>query len=108
MIAGSDKMILWNDLDYSEPIKVYDKGIMISESAENRLKKLVGYRTGDMWAPQVDRTEALLAAARHFVACIQDSTKPITDGECGLRIVRILDAATESLTRHGQEVALVG
>src|SRR5581483_11227529 len=90
IIGGSEKMVLWNDVDAGEKVRIYDKGIMINESAESLLQKRIGYRTGDMWAPQIERTEALATAARHFIACIESGKVPITDGRAGLRVVRIL------------------
>ncbi len=106
IIGGSEKMVLWNDVDPGEKIRVYDKGIMVNESAESLLQKRIGYRTGDMWAPQLDRTEALATAASHFVSCIQTDKQPMTDGRSGLRVVRILEAASRSLQARGQVVEL--
>lgn len=106
IIGGSEKMVLWDDVDASEKVRIYDKGIMINESAESMLQKRIGYRTGDMWAPQIDRTEALATAVKHFVGCIQTGEAPLTDGRAGLRVVRILEAASRSLKERGQVVEL--
>lgn len=106
LIGGSEKMVLWDDLEPSEKIKVYDKGIMVSQTSESRLQRLVAYRTGDMWAPQLDRTEALQVEVRHFLDCIRDGNIPRTDGESGLRVVRVLEAASRSLGQRGQQVAV--
>jgi predicted dehydrogenase len=106
LIGGSQKMIVFDDLDPSEKVKVYDKGITVNDNAENVYQMLVGYRTGDMWAPQLDTTEALRTEGLHFIQCIQQGDRPITDGEAGLRVVRILEAATQSLKKQGRLVEL--
>lgn len=106
LIGGSRKMIVYDDLEPSEKIKVYDRGITVNSSAESVYQLLIGYRTGDMWAPQVDTTEALRTEALHFAQCVREGACPTTDGEVGLRVVRILEAATESLGKRGHLVDL--
>jgi predicted dehydrogenase len=106
IIGGSRKMIVYNDLEPSETIKVYDKGITINDRADNVYQMLVGYRTGDMWAPQIDGTEALRTEAIHFLRCIEGAERPLSDGQAGLQIVRILEAATRSMQNRGQPVEL--
>jgi predicted dehydrogenase len=106
LIGGSRRMIVYDDLEPSEKVKVYDKGITVGSNAESLYKLFVGYRTGDMWAPQLDMTEALRIEAQHFVRCIEDRVPVITDGECGLRVVRILEGATQSLAERGRLVDL--
>lgn len=106
IIGGSEKMVLWDDVDAGEKVRIYDKGIMINESAESMLQKRIGYRTGDMWAPQIDRTEALATAVKHFASCIVTGKQPITDARAGLRVVRVLEAASRSLKARGQVVDL--
>jgi predicted dehydrogenase len=106
LIGGSRRMIVYDDLEPSEKIKVYDKGITVANNRESLYKMLVGYRTGDMWAPQLDMTEALKIQATHFVRCIEDRVPVITDGEAGLRVVRLLEAATQSLAERGRLVEL--
>lgn len=106
LIGGSRKMILYNDLEPSEKIKVYDKGVMVSTNSESLYQILIGYRTGDMWAPRLDHTEALRTEVQHFVDCIRETKRPVTDGESGLRVVRILEAATESMKAAGRLVTL--
>jgi predicted dehydrogenase len=107
LIGGSRKMIVYDDLEPSEKVKVYDRGIIVNNETDSVYAMLVGYRTGDMWAPQLDLTEALRTEAQHFVHCIENGCTPITDGEAGLRTVRILEAATESMANRGRPVALV-
>ena len=104
LIGGTQKMIVYDDIEPSEKIKVYDKGITIDSDDEEVYQTLVGYRTGDMWAPQIDLTEALKTEAQHFVSCLEDGKQPITDGGAGLRLVQVLEAASESLARQGQMV----
>ncbi len=102
LIAGSRKMIVYDDLEPSEKVKVYDKGITVDGSEENLREVLIGYRTGDMLAPRLDGTEALRTEAAHFVECVSCGRSPITDGQAGLRVVQILEAATRSLAGRGQ------
>lgn len=106
LIGGSKKMIVYDDLEPSEKIKIYDKGITLSNSSDQLYESLVGYRTGDMWAPKLDSSEALRAEAQHFIDCIRTGEKPITDGECGLRVVEILEAATASMADRGRTIEL--
>jgi len=106
MIGGSRQMIVYDDMEASEKIKVYDKGITVTSSPEAIYKTLVGYRTGDMIAPQLDFTEALRTEAQHFAECIEHGSTPITDGHAGLQVVRILEAATQSMRDRGRLVEL--
>jgi predicted dehydrogenase len=115
LVGGSRKMIVYDDLEPSEKIKVYDKGITVngdqagngSGNGNARYQMMVGYRTGDVWSPQLDiATEALSLELRHFVGCIQDNTTPLVDGHAGLRVVRLLEAATESMRQSGRPVDL--
>jgi predicted dehydrogenase len=108
LIGGSRKMIVYDDLEPSEQIKIYDKGITVTNGSDSLYKMLIAYRTGDMWAPQLDRTEALLTEARHFIACIEKAERPITDGRAGLRVVRLLEAASRSMAERGRLVELDG
>lgn len=101
LIGGSGRMIVYDDLEAIEKIKLYDKGVKINNNPEDIHKMLVSYRTGDMWSPKVDETEALTIEARHFVDCIERNQKPITSGDQGLELVRILEAADKSLRERG-------
>ncbi len=106
LISGDKQMAVYDDLDPSDKVKVYDSGITVDNSVDQEgiYQMLVGYRTGDMWAPNLDRTEALYAEAQHFVQCIQDNQPAITNGESGLRVVRILEAVDRSLAKEGERV----
>lgn len=108
LIGGSEKMIVYDDLEPSEKVKIYDKGVTISERPEAVYQHLVSYRSGDMWAPRLETKEALQTEIQHFVDCIENQTPPLTDGHSGLRIVRILEAAERSLHLRGQLVELEG
>jgi predicted dehydrogenase len=106
LLGGSRRMVVFDDLEASEKIKVYDRGISIDPSPENVYQMLVGYRTGDMWAPKLAQSEALAAEAAHFVDCVSRGDRPRTDGEAGLRIVQLLEAASASMAAQGQLVTL--
>jgi predicted dehydrogenase len=106
LIGGSRKGLVYNDLSPDERIKVYDRGITVSEDAEARRKLLISYRTGDVWSPRIDSQEPLQAMVRHFAECIRDGKQPLTDGESGLRVVRILEAAQHSIKAQGGRITL--
>lgn len=106
LIGGSDKMILYDDLEPSEKVKIYDKGITVSQSPEAVYEMLVSYRSGDMWAPRLDATEALHTEALHFIDCITNNKEPETDGHAGLRLVKMVEAAERSLRGRGQLVEI--
>jgi predicted dehydrogenase len=106
LVGGSRRMVVFDDLEASEKIKVYDRGISLNPSAENVYQMLVGYRTGDMWSPQLALREALHVEAAHFVDCIRNGATPIADGHAGLRVVRLLEAATQSMKSQGQLMSL--
>jgi predicted dehydrogenase len=107
LIGGSEKMIVYDDIEMSEKIKVYDKGIIVSDAEEAVYQRHVGYRSGDMWAPRLDNIEALKIEAEHFVQCIEAGTQPLSSGHAGLRVVRILEAATRSMANRGQPVEIL-
>lgn len=106
LLGGSRKMIVYDDMEISEKIKVYDRGITVNSNSENIYKMLVGYRMGDMWAPQLDTTEALAVEIKHFLQCIESGACPLTDGRAGLQVVRILEAATLSMKDRGRLIEL--
>ena len=105
LIGGRDKMLVWNDLDPDEKIKVYDKGVEIT-NGQGVYDLLVSYRSGDVWGPKVDATEALKVELGYFVDCILEGKTPSNDGIAGLRVVRLLEAAEQSLKSRGRIVAL--
>jgi predicted dehydrogenase len=106
LIGGTKKMIVWNDLEPEEKVKVYDSGVELSTDPDDTRRLRVGYRIGSMFAPTVDSTEALRREALHFVDCVRGNAVPLTDGASGLRVIRILEAATRSIAEQGAPVEL--
>lgn len=104
LIGGSKKMIIYDDLEPSEKVKVYDKGVSFTDDPEQIHEMRVGYRTGDMWAPRLAPTEALRVASEHFVDCVEHGKVPETDGRLGVRVVELIEAATSSMRGRGETV----
>jgi len=100
LIGGEKKMLVWNDLEADEKVKIYDKGVEIT-NREGVYNLLVNYRSGDMWAPQLEQVEALRLELGYFVDCIVKGETPFNDGASGLRVVKMLEAADESMRRRG-------
>jgi predicted dehydrogenase len=105
LIGGEKKMLVWNDLEADEKIKVYDKGVQVT-SREGLYNLLVNYRSGDMWAPQIEQVEALTRELAYFVDCIMTDKTPFNDGNAGLRVVKMLEATSASLKLRGQLIYL--
>lgn len=105
LIGGEKKMVVWNDQAADEQVKVYDKGVSVT-NREGVYKLLVNYRSGDMWAPRLERAEALTHELTYFVDCLSKDVTPINDGAAGLRVVRMLEASTQSLRQRGALVYL--
>ena len=105
LIGGRDKMLVWNDLEADEKIKIYDKGVEIA-NGEGVYDLLVSYRSGDVWAPKCDQAEALKVELDYFIECILNDRTPINDGAAGLRIVRLLEASEQSLKDRGRVIEL--
>ena len=105
LIGGGQRMLVWNDLDADEKIKIYDKGISVS-NAQDVHDLLVSYRQGDMWAPKIEQTEALAIETAYFVECILNDKKPFNDGAAGWRVMQLLEAASQSLKKRGALIYL--
>ncbi len=105
LIGAEKKMVVWNDLDADEKVKVYDRGVDIA-NGQSVYDLLVSYRSGDMWAPRVEQTEALKVEANYFVECVAGNKAPFNDGVAGLRVVRLIEAAVQSLSQRGRPVEL--
>jgi predicted dehydrogenase len=112
LIGGEKRMLVWNDLEADEKIRVYDKGLQFDrdgnghDATKGLYELLVSYRSGDMWAPRLERAEALTVELAYFIDCITKSQTPVNDGVAGARIVRMLEAADRSLRERGREIAL--
>lgn len=107
LLGGDRQMVVYDDLEPSEKIKVYDRGITLDNKPEGVYEMMVGYRTGDVWAPKLSSTEALRSEAIQFVSSIRERQISPSDGLAGLRVVRVLEAATESLRSGGYPIELV-
>lgn len=105
LLGGDKKMLIWNDLESDEKIRIYDRGINLT-SREGVYDLLVSYRSGDMWAPQIENVEALSLEISHFNTSILENRVPMNDGMAGLRVVKILEAASKSLANRGIEVRI--
>lgn len=105
LVGGSKKMIVYDDMESDEKVKVYDKGVTVNQSGETRNRLLAAYRRGNMMAPTLDNTEALRLVARDFIGAIVENRSPIADGMAGFRVVRLLEAAQKSMD-SGREVKL--
>ena len=105
LIGGEKKMLVWNDLEADEKIRIYDKGVQV-KNREGVYELLVSYRSGDMWAPRIEQTEALKVEVNYFLDCIEKNEQPMNDGAAGVRIVRMLQAAHQSLKQKGKAVEL--
>jgi predicted dehydrogenase len=108
LVGGNRRSVLYNDLDLSEPIKVYDRGIDLSQDPEGRREVLISYRSGDVLCPTVDKSEPILNLIEHFADCVERGAQPISSGQQALRIVRVLEAADTSLSKGGAYVEVVG
>jgi predicted dehydrogenase len=107
VIGGMNKMIVYDDLEISEKVKIYDKGILVQEGdVDSIYRARIDYRTGDMVAPKLMHREALNVEAEHFLSCLRNRSQPIADGQAGLRVVRILEAAEISIKKNGAQVRL--
>ncbi len=106
LVGGSRKSMVYNDLDPSEKLKVYDRGLVVGESVEARRALLVDYRAGDVWSPHVEAFEPLARVVREFAECITQGRAPLTDAQSGSRVVQVLEAAQQSLRQGGARVPL--
>ncbi len=112
LLAGSRKMVVYDDIEPTEKVRVYDKGVTtspdtsLSVDKETAYRTLVSYRTGDVWVPKLDSTEALSHVCQEFLDAITERRPPLTDGRSGARVVRLLEAAQASISRGGQSVKL--
>lgn len=108
IVGGSKRMMIYDDMEPSEKLKVYDKGVLISQdtTAESEYPWMISYRSGDMHAPKLDTTEALAVEVENIIQSAAGRTTLISDGAAGLRVVRILDAAQRSIDQDGARIAM--
>ncbi|MGE0740454.1 MAG: Gfo/Idh/MocA family protein [Hyphomonadaceae bacterium] len=106
LVGGTKKMFVYDDLQPSEKLKIYDKGVSFTDDPEKIYQMRVGYRTGDMWAPKLDESEALRVEGEHFVDCIANNKQSLTDGRLGLRVIQVLEAAVSSMKARGETIHL--
>src|SRR3989442_1434010 len=105
LLGGEKKMLVWNDLEADEKLKIYDKGVQMG-SGQGLYELMVSYRSGDMWAPRVEQTEALRVELGHFMDCVVKGHTPVNDGIAGLRVVKLLEAADRSLKERGRAIQI--
>jgi predicted dehydrogenase len=103
LLGGEKKMLVWNDLEADEKVKIYDRGVDIA-SGQGVYELLVSYRSGDMWAPKIDQSEALSNETRYFIDCINQQKTALNDGVAGMQVVRLLEAAEQSLKERGKAI----
>jgi len=106
LLAGRKKMIVWDDTEPSEKIRIYDKGVEVVKTADQVYNMLIQYRTGDMYCPKLESIEALKAEVGHIVNCIDSGESSIISGETGLTVVKILEASNESIKNRGKEIKI--
>src|ERR1700760_3041138 len=104
LIGGSKKMIVYDDTEPSEKLKLYDKGISMNHDPQDRARLLTGYRNGDMLVPNLDTSEALRLMATDFICAIVEGATPLSDGYSGYRVVRLLQLAQKSMALNGRAV----
>jgi predicted dehydrogenase len=105
LIGGEKRMVVWNDLEADEKVKLYDRGVDVT-SREGVYELLMNYRSGDMWAPHLEQVEALRQELEYFVECVSTGRRAVNDGCAGLRVVKMLEASTKSLKKRGSLVYL--
>ena len=106
LLAGTKKMIVWDDNEPSEKVRIYDKGIEVIQSADEVYNMLIQYRTGDMYCPKINSSEALGVEMDHIVDCLEKNEKAVADGKAGWMVVKILEAAQESIKNRGKEIVI--
>jgi len=100
-LVSSKKMLVFDLLNPQEQLKIFDKGVDV-----NHLENTISYRSGDVYSPNIEPIEPLKEMANHFISCIKENKKPLTSGENGLIVVKLLEAAAQSLKNKGIEIKL--
>ncbi|MES2681010.1 MAG: Gfo/Idh/MocA family oxidoreductase, partial [Bacteroidota bacterium] len=105
LIGGDKKMLLFNDLEPTEKIRIYDTGYD-HKTDEEKQRIMVDYRAGDVFLPKIDSKEALFGMASDFISAIKDNKKPVSDFDSGLSVIKILEASQQSIKQKGKEIIL--
>lgn len=105
LIGGNRRMLVYDDMEPSEKVRVYDRGVRVT-TQEGVYNTLIDYRTGDMWAPKLETREALALECEHFADCVRFNRVPWSNGMAGLSVVRLLEAASKSVAANGQKMAV--
>jgi predicted dehydrogenase len=105
LISGDKKMLVWDDLESDEKIKIYDRGVEF-KNGDGINNLLVSYRSGDMYAPKIPNAEALHLEAQYFLECLEKDIEPFNNGEAGLKVVRMLEATDKSLKNAGEKIKI--
>ncbi|MEJ2544735.1 MAG: Gfo/Idh/MocA family oxidoreductase [Calditrichaceae bacterium] len=106
LLAGSKKMVVWDDTEPSEKVRIYDKGVEVIQTADQVYNMLIQYRTGDMYCPKIESIEALKEEVGHIVECIDNGKSSIISGESGLMVTKILEASDHSIKNRGKEIRI--
>jgi predicted dehydrogenase len=107
-IVGSRKMLVYDDIEPQEKIKIYDKGVEVPPYYDTFAEFQLSYRYGDIYCPRIEDYEPLKKLSEHFLDCVKDGRHPHTDGQSGLRVVSILEAASKSIKQSGKAVPVRG
>jgi predicted dehydrogenase len=107
-VVGSEKMVTYDDVEPNEKVKIYDKGVEALKPSESFGEFQFNYRYGDIVAPFIEFQEPLRVEAEHFIDCVRDGSRPLTDGHAGLRVVTVIEALQQSLRDSGRPIALNG
>lgn len=103
LIGGSRRMLVYNDTEPSEKVRVYDRGVQVT-TRDSIYKMLIDYRTGDMWAPKLENREALAVECDHFLECVRFNKIPWSNAAAGIRVVKLLEAGAKSIAAGGSPV----
>ncbi|GAA5081939.1 putative dehydrogenase [Thermocatellispora tengchongensis] len=109
VIGGSRRTIVWDDVNPAQRVSVYDRGVdLTAADPDTRRAALISYRTGDVVVPALPEREALRGVMSEFAAAIKEGRAPLTDGESGLRVLALLEAAGQSIDNDGKRIELGG
>jgi hypothetical protein len=106
LLGGSEKMVVYNDMEPTEKIRIYDTGYNV-KTEEEKLKILIDYRVGDIFIPKINTTEALFVMASDFIGAIKTGATPVSNSSIGLDVVKILEASQKSIKGNGKEIKLI-